>query len=99
MRLMFVKHSIIGSVVSLTFSTLTKSLLPSVSKILLTRYLAVSLLVPVIEPELSTRTMTSFGLNEASIYHSLIRQSNVSTSESFQSTPEDTEQIILLYCG
>jgi hypothetical protein len=57
------------------------------------------LLVPVIEPELSTRMMTSFGLDEASIYHSLIRQSNVSTWESFQNTPENAEQITRLFCG
>jgi hypothetical protein len=57
------------------------------------------LFVPVIEPELSTRMITSFGLNEASIYHNLIRQSNVSTRESFRNTPEETDQIIVLYWG
>ena len=91
------KQLITGVRVSLNFSTLTKSLLPSVSKMLFTTCREISWLVPVIEPELSTKIMTSFGLNEASMYHSLIRQSNMSTCESFLNTPENTQQSLELW--
>ena len=95
-KVSFCKQLITGATLSLNVRTLTKSLLPSVSNMLLTTCRAFSWLAPVIEPELSTRMMTSFGLNEASMYHSLTRQSNMSTCDSFLNTflttPENTQQ-------
>lgn len=72
---MSLKHGTRGSVVSENLNTFRKSLLPSVSRMALTTLFAISLRSPVIDPELSTRMTTSFGLVAESMYHELVRKS------------------------
>jgi hypothetical protein len=72
---MSLKHGTSSSVVSENLYTFTKSLLPSVSRTAFTTLFAISLRSPLIDPELSSRITTSFGLVAESIYHELVRKS------------------------
>lgn len=63
---------------------LTKSLLPSVSRMLLITCLAISLRMPVMLPEVSIRMRMSLGLVAASIYQLLVLQSKRSTGSMTQ---------------
>lgn len=74
---------------------LTKSLGPSVSKMVLMVCRAIFRFWPIIEPELSTNMIMSFGSVAASMYQGRCRASkSVSWLSSVHSTPvEGTERI------
>lgn len=60
----------------------TKSLGPSVSKIMLMVCLAIFIFCPIIDPELSINITRSFGSLAASVYHGLDLESNKTDTAS-----------------